>query len=979
MMVRIFVLFFALVWQSAIVQAHTHSVLLIHSYHAGMPWTDAQQMGFADTLRNSGLNIDLYIEYLDSLRYRDQTPVMRENLSRNLQSKFKDHSPDVIAVTDNNALDFILDERPSITPGVPIVFCGINGLDPNIRNRYPNITGVAEEAAFKETLEVMQQLLPGRSILVLGEQSPTFRGNFASLRAANEQMPSPATLELFDDPILSHIEEKVRNVEADTSIFILNRPISDKGETINSATAVKAISDASKQPVFSVWDYMFDHGIVGGKLTSGQAHGEIAARQTIRILKGEAADSIPIEWESANRYLFDYTQLTRFGLQDKPLPEGSEVINRPVSFYALYHDQVHMVAGIFLLLLIIGIRLLLLNKSLKESRNLLNSIVNNIPVMVFMKRASDLSFVLFNRAGETLLGHSRNKLLGRNDYDFFPKNQADFFVEKDREVLKQKGVVDIPEEPIETPTGNRILHTKKLALCNAQDQPIYLLGISEDITERKRAEEELVRYKEHLEEKVQQRTEALRLARDAAEAANKAKSVFLANMSHELRTPLNAILGLSQLMRLDPTLNMAHLDDLEIINHSGEHLLKLINDVLEIAKIEAGKLQLTLTVFDLHSMAHDMADMMRLRAQQKGLRLILDQSSEFPHHIKGDEAHLRQILFNLLGNAVKFTTEGFITLRLGVKHNTGEHLVIEVEDTGPGISEADQQQLFKPFVQLPAGTAQGGTGLGLSIVRQFVELMQGKLLLESTPGKGSLFRVELPLAPIDETEITDEVKTTHSEVTGLAPGQPSYRILIAEDQRDNQLLLSKLMEHVGQEIKIAQNGEECVKLFQSWRPDLIWMDWRMPIMDGVEATQAIRRLDGGDKVKIIGITASAFKEQIDELRMAGIDDYVSKPFLISEVYEGLARQLNIKYLYHEEESVPEDDAGILTPQRMEVLSDEQRNALNDALKSLDLNKISDAIQRISEVDSELGGTLSRLAGKFDYPRILSVLDAITQK
>jgi PAS domain S-box-containing protein len=1100
-MFRLFVLFIALLGQVSIVQAQTHSVLLIHSYHSGMPWTDAQQKGFSDTLHNSGLNIDLYIEYLDTLRYRDQKEAMRENLHHTLLSKFKRRRLEAIAVTDNNALDFILDERPQLAPGVPVVFCGINGLDPDIRKRYANITGVAEEAAFKDTLEVMEQLLPGRRILVLGERSATFSGNYASLRKANQQRSNPSKLELFDDPVLSHIEARVGRAGPDTSVFLLNRPVDEAGETVNSATAVSAISAASKQPLFSVWDYMFGHGIVGGKLTSGEAHGEIAARQLIRILHGEAADSIPIEWESANRYFFDYTQLHRFGLQDKPLPEGAVLINRPTSFYELNSDKVLLVAGVFLLLLLFGIRLLILNKSLKESRNLLDSIVNNIPVMVFLKRASDLSFVLFNHAGETLLGHRRDELLGQNDYDFFPKQQADFFVGKDREVLKQKGVVDIPEEPIETPNGTRILHTRKLALRNIQDQPTHLLGISEDITERKqveealkkseallsasqhlakvggwefdietgksvwsdelyrihelpkqteidhipeslkcyrpqdraiiseafekvcekgepydlefpfttykgnhlwirtaaqpvyedgrivrvvgnivditerkRAEEELVRYKEHLEETIQLRTGELRLARDEAEAANKAKSVFLANMSHELRTPLNAILGLSQLMRRDTTLSSDQLDTLEIINHSGEHLLQLINDVLEIAKIEAGKQQLEIATFDLHTMAREMADMMRLRAQQKGLRLELDQSSRFPRYIKGDEAHLRQILVNLLGNAVKFTTKGSVTLRLGVKRNKPQQLVIEVEDTGPGIKKADQQLLFKPFVQLPNGAAQGGTGLGLTIVKQFVELMNGRVSVESTKGKGSLFRVVLPFEAADEAEIPAVISATFGEVSGLAPGQPSYRILIAEDQRDNQLLLSKLMTDIRQEVRIADNGEQCVQLFQSWRPDLIWMDWRMPVMDGAEATRAIRGLNGGDKVKIVAVTASAFKEELSELQVTGMDDYVSKPFRINEIYECLSRQLGIEYSYREVKPVVTVTPESLTPKRLLGVSEKLREKLRSALESLESERINIAIEQIGEADADLAQLLKQATDNFDYPAILAALN-----
>lgn len=358
-MLRLLVLLIALSLHSATALARNHSILLVHSYHSGMPWTDAQHKGFTDALRQSGLAVDLHVEYLDSLRYRQQQGVMRDNLRRALHSKFKDHPPEVIAVSDNDALDFVLAERQHLAPGAPVVFSGINGLASDIRSRHQNLTGVAEEASFKETLEVMEQLLPGRRVLVIGEQSSTFRGNFGSLRAANAQRAAPAQLEVFEDPVLSHVEAKVRQLGPDTLVFLLSRPVNDQGDTVDSAVAVRAISTASQQPVFSAWDFMFGYGIVGGKLISGEAHGQTAAHQAIRILNGTPADSVPIEWESPNRYLFDYDQLLRFGLQDRALPAGSVVINRPASFYELNRDKVHAAAGAFLMLTLVVVFLVI--------------------------------------------------------------------------------------------------------------------------------------------------------------------------------------------------------------------------------------------------------------------------------------------------------------------------------------------------------------------------------------------------------------------------------------------------------------------------------------------------------------------------------------------------------------------------------------------------------------------------------------------
>jgi PAS domain S-box-containing protein len=499
------------------------------------------------------------------------------------------------------------------------------------------------------------------------------------------------------------------------------------------------------------------------------------------------------------------------------------------------------------------------------------------------------------------------------------------------------------------------------------------VAIKRDISEIKQAADELRRHKDNLEREVQQRTADLMLARDAAEAANRAKSVFLANMSHELRTPLNAILGFSSLIRRDPQLSESQRDNLGIINRSGEHLLMLINDVLEIAKIEAGRLQLETAPFDLGSMVREVVDMLQLRALEKGLTLLLDQSSEFPRYIKGDEARLRQIIVNLLGNAVKFTEQGGVVIRLGVKSNANEHLVLEIEDTGPGIAPENLQRVFQPFVQVGESGGQKGTGLGLTITRQFVQMMGGTIDAESTLGKGSRFRVVIPVERASAVDKLRPEQEAPGEVVGLAPDQPRYRILIAEDQRDNQLLLSRLMTDLGIEVKIAENGERCIELYREWHPDLIWMDRRMPVMDGLETTRSIRQLPDGEQVKIVAVTASAFKEQQQEMLDAGMNDFVRKPYRFDEIYDCLARQLGVRYLYRSG-AVENAPSVPLAPEMLANLPGALRQKLKDALKGLDCERIMEVLREVAKVDPELGQKLFRLAEYFDYLPILNALD-----
>ena len=470
----------------------------------------------------------------------------------------------------------------------------------------------------------------------------------------------------------------------------------------------------------------------------------------------------------------------------------------------------------------------------------------------------------------------------------------------------------------------------------------------------------------------------LRKARDDADAANRAKSTFLANMSHELRTPLNAILGFSEMLGRDAEITGSKKEKITIINHSGEHLLEMINDVLDLSKIEAGRIELEPQAFELPRVLQDIGLMFEARAENAGLHFYLDRDPALAKYITTDVSKLRQILFNLLGNAVKFTTKGSITMHtwtVPIKNDTDMvTLHIDVKDTGPGIAPEQMERIFEPFIQAKSfKTNTKGTGLGLAISKSFVELLDGNISAESELGKGSIFHISIPVDLAEAAEVVD-MKATRPIVVGLEHGQPAWRILVVEDSAENRLLLSSILHQADFQIREAENGEEAVAIYQQWRPHFIWMDMRMPVMDGYEATAKIRQLPGGDEVKIVAITASAFKEQRKNILDAGCDDVVHKPIQSHEIFESMAQQLNARYIYEEQNQTTLTETANLTAEMVAGLPVYLREALRKPAQYLDISATNQVVERIRSNHPETADGLQVLVEEFSFDQIMKLLN-----
>lgn len=638
---------------------------------------------------------------------------------------------------------------------------------------------------------------------------------------------------------------------------------------------------------------------------------------------------------------------------------------------------------------------------LHDSRHLLQSIIDNSTAVIFVK---DLQgrYLLVNRRFKELFHVDPETFPGLTAYDVFPRPQAEALQAVDETIL-QSGMAQQSEDLIPQEDGLHTYIAIKAPLLDESGKAYGLCAVATDITDRKQTEEELKRHRNHLEEMVRERTAELAhanerqqaellvrrrleeliqqrnaelvLAKEQADTANQAKTAFLASMSHELRTPLNAILGYTQILKRDKNLNPRQAAGLETIEQGGEHLLTLINDVLDLARIEAGKLELMPQAFNLPAFLDVICNIIRIKAEQKRLSFALDAAADLPLAISADEKRLRQVLLNLLGNAIKFTDRGSILFRVRVlsRSQANTRLRFTVEDSGIGIEADALETIFHPFEQ--AGDFQrrhGGTGLGLDISRRLVRLMGSDISVKSQPGRGSSFSFDIDVQAAAELAALPALQT----LTGYAG--PRKKILIVDDVTENRIMLVELLQSLGFHTVEAANGEKALQQAQDLSPDLILMDMVMPVMDGLEATRRIRAAGGLQAIPVIAVSASATRDDQQASMAAGANAFIAKPIEQEKLLKQIGELLGLSWQAETSATpaIPIDNAIQAAPPQAEL---ETLYQLAMGGNMRDIMQWADRIETSNAAYRPFAERLRRLASGYRSKAILALVKEYIEK
>lgn len=632
-------------------------------------------------------------------------------------------------------------------------------------------------------------------------------------------------------------------------------------------------------------------------------------------------------------------------------------------------------------------------REIRQAYSQLNTLLEAIPDAVYFKDNRKRNLIV-NKAFEDLVGKGKTEIIGKTDDALFPPKLAELCEESDNLVLEEREIVRSDEFMMKENEEEIYFETIKSPIFDEHGTIKGIVGISRDITERKRAEQELQKTRDELEVRVKERTEelakanwnleqeieerkkvqlALQKAKEEADLASRAKSEFLANMSHELRTPLNVILGYAQIFETAQNLTPRQKEGVKSIKNSGKHLLTFINDILDLSKIEAGKMELSPEEFNFHEFLDLISEMMQIQAKQKKLVFIYEKDADLPKGIIGDPKRLREILINLLSNAIKFTDEGKVVFNIENRSESEEFTTVRftIRDTGIGIAKNKIEEIFMPFQQ--AVNTNDGTGLGLAITSKLLRMMDSELNVDSQPGEGSHFWFDLQVTEIDK--VIPQISTKPKSVIGYKGERLS--ILVVDDRKENRKLLVDMLSPLDFQMLEAQNGKECLQKCINFKPDVIFLDLKMPIMDGLEVLQRIRNRKELRNITVIIVSASQINIKRNDIQAMGADDFILKPIKLKRILKVLARNLGVEWIYEESEVDGQEvlDSDIETEEII-LFSSEQIRTIADIAASGNARTLKEELDKMERENKLLAPLIDKirsLVDAYEFDQIIEML------
>lgn len=871
------------------------NVLILNSYvneseivlgSQSKKWTSEIISSINSEFTNNIKDITVEMEYMDSNdNIGDEYWQQLYNLYK---YKYKDDKFDVVIALDDNAFNFLRKYGDELFPNTPVIFSGVNNFNESMISDNPLFTGLAKSNDIQATIDIGLKLHPNaKQVFVVLDKTSNGQRYKKMIEDIVPLYKDKINFLFSEEENITKVKDEIDSLPKDTIIYFDATLKNDTGNYVSIEDSVDILFKDINIPVYSKCYIQINKESVGGMITEGDDLGKEIGKLALRIFDGEKASDIPVVEDSSHKYEFNYSKLKQFNINIGDLPKGSEIINEN-PYYNISQNLIKyiIVSIIFIIILVVIFAKLsvykrrLAEKLLAENENLLKTLINATPDIIYFKDANNRLIEANNsildllnieemdyklkKIEELPLGSSLmiKNLISFNAYDEKAWESNKIFRTEETILYEKLGV-------------NKIYDIIRIPLFNDDGTRKGLVLLGRDITERKQMEDQLKRSKE------------------IAEAANTTKGNFLAGISHEIRTPINAIIGFSELM-MDLVNDIKQKEYIETINIAGRNLLALINDTLDLSKIEVGKLEINYSPVNLRTILEEIKKVFQKNVSDKEIEFIIEVDEKLPQEILMDEIRLRQILLNVVGNAVKFTDVGHVKIsikaikkeEIDVSNSNLIDIIIHIEDTGIGIPEQDQHRIFESFAQQSRQNIKkfGGTGLGLSISKKLIEMMNGSISLISSVNKGSTFTITFHDVHILSDKITfyEEKHTCYNKIKFM-----KAKVLVVDDAESNRCLIKEILKNFDLKVMTAENGVEAIKIAKKEMPNIIIMDNQMPIMNGIHAINAIRKVSYLKNVPIILISADENEKILD----VGINDYMTKPININHFFEILQKWL----------------------------------------------------------------------------------------